>query len=271
MAKPPPNLVEDHTSFYKPNNDYTKEKLAKGTISFFAFIFSIFIYISVFYVFNLSPYTLMNNTYFWFLLSNTLILIIAADYGAFYSSQEKQDLYQEYAMHRQPKLAQNFNNIPKEELHEDLHEKREPINDQKREIPEPERVLHVILQNDTQKEKTSESSREEKKLSHALQGDLNDDHFKLACDNKERIQARTYRRSKSDCRPKRMVIDESKNIVMRRSPEPMINKQENGGVKEENNEFSNMTDEELNRRVQEFIDRFNKQIRQQAAESIKQN
>ncbi|KAI8524413.1 hypothetical protein RHMOL_Rhmol13G0148200 [Rhododendron molle] len=61
--------------------------------SFWAFLFSIFIFVSVFYIFNLSLSSLLNTTKFWFLISNTLILIIAADFGA---SKKQAQVYDEY-------------------------------------------------------------------------------------------------------------------------------------------------------------------------------
>ncbi|KGN65525.1 uncharacterized protein LOC105435817 [Cucumis sativus] len=72
-----------------------------------------------------------------------------------------------------------------------------------------------------------------------------------------------YQRSKSEKDIKRMV-EKAKKVRMRRS-KTMI-KQNGTSTKEkeeENDEFTKMTDEELNRRVEEFIERFNRQIRLQ--------
>ncbi|KAF4381859.1 hypothetical protein G4B88_001154 [Cannabis sativa] len=92
--------MENPMKFYKPNNKeyyyynyYNYNKLGnKGMVSFFASILSVFIYTSIFYyTFNLSISTLFHNSKFWFLISNTLIIIIAVDYGAFSSSSSLND------------------------------------------------------------------------------------------------------------------------------------------------------------------------------------
>ncbi|KAF7121004.1 hypothetical protein RHSIM_Rhsim13G0115100 [Rhododendron simsii] len=62
-------------------------------ISFWALLFSIFVFVSVFYIFNLSPSSLLNTTKFWFFIFNTLILIIAVDFGA---SKKQAEIYEEF-------------------------------------------------------------------------------------------------------------------------------------------------------------------------------
>ncbi|XP_075665700.1 uncharacterized protein LOC142635430 [Castanea sativa] len=221
MAKTP---VEDSIKPYNSSKDYPQK--AKG-LSFYASLFSIFIYISVLYIFNLSPSTLFYTTKFWFFLSNTLILIIAVDYGAYSSSKEKQDLYQEYVMRTQLKNFPSFvSQNPETPKQNTPKQKVDNFQEKKVVHVFPGRNLQVVIKSDS--EKPNEDLR-------------------------EKIKAKTYRRSKSG-QAKRVVIDEGKNIIIRSSETE----------KNEENEFSTMSDEELNRRVEEFIQRFNREIRLQS-------
>ncbi|KAI4295470.1 hypothetical protein L6164_035515 [Bauhinia variegata] len=250
--------------------DSIKSSKPKG-LSFFASILSLFVYIYIFYFFNLSPSTVFNNTIFWFLMSNTLILIIAADYGAFSSSKEKQDiyLYEEYVKHSRVRNYVPLSYVPRYQEVEEKHiidvKKAElgcellQENNNKETIAAksevPERVLEIVVQNDPKK--PSDVSVNEKRPALPLQIDHSE------ASEKKPIPERALRRCKSDRhdRNKRMVIDESKSIVRR--SETM--KMDEGIRVEEENEFSSMTNEELNRRAEEFIQRFNRQIRLQAA------
>lgn len=69
--------------------------------SLVAFVFCVFIYISIFYLFNISPSSLLNDSKFWFFISNTLIFIIAADYGSFssYSKRKNKQLLGDLSYH----------------------------------------------------------------------------------------------------------------------------------------------------------------------------
>ncbi|KAG4960265.1 hypothetical protein JHK82_036951 [Glycine max] len=253
MAKPL-YLEED----YKPK-DYTPK--AKS-LSFFASIFSLFIYICVFYTFNLSPYSLLNNNIFWFFMSNTLILIIAADYGASSSNKHKQDLYEEYVQHSQARNCVSSSYVPKydheqfdkeciypkqEQGSELIEKKKETISDQ--DII-PERVLGIVTVLN-QPNKPSECSNEKKPTLH-LQVDGGSEKFEEI----KAVPTRIYRRSKSDRpnRAKHVVSEERVNKVQRSET-----KKVEANVVEEENEFSMMSNEDLNRRIEDFIQKFRSQ------------
>ncbi|TQD82494.1 hypothetical protein C1H46_031930 [Malus baccata] len=246
MAKLQQNLVQDLAKPYKSREYYPHK--AKG-ISILAFFFSILIYICIFYIFNISLSTVFNNSKFWFAISNTLILIIAVDCGAFSSaSKDQQDhFYQEYMMHSQAaRSASSFVSQYPQIVNKSSPKQLEAGNNRK---TKNEEVL-LVPQNT--------EIVQEKRVVKMLKGD--NDQNKSCSTGRENVREKTYRRSKSE-KAKRGVINNERKNTLRRSETTY---QKHKPTADEDNEFSTMSNEELNKRAEEFIQRFNRQIRIQS-------
>ncbi|XP_030476713.1 uncharacterized protein LOC115693791 [Syzygium oleosum] len=237
MAKPTLDLIQNLQKFCK-SRDYKRR--AKG-MSFLAFVFSVFFYISIFYIFNLSPSQNFKNSKFWFFISNTLILIIAADSGAFSSSsKERCDvLYEEYLA--RTSLAKNNSVggfIPA--LRHDLETVEENVlgEEEKRVVLEETKA---VADREPEREADSKQSEEEEEERTKKNVPQDDDAEKQVEVNGEA--------------GKEIVVDEVAESETENARE--------GTITEENDEFSRMSDEELNRRVEEFIRKLKRQIQLQ--------
>ncbi|PON72666.1 hypothetical protein PanWU01x14_064320 [Parasponia andersonii] len=131
------------------------------------------------------------------------------------------------------------------------------IADPVRETPETE--LQIVAKNEMNNNLGITPQEEE---------DIQEKRIVVCEENKtSNQQAKTYRQSNKSKKAKRVGMDESydkkSDQVLRRSETKLVD-QENYVEDDDNNEFSTMSDEDLNIRVEEFIQRFNRRIRLQA-------
>ncbi|KAL4280705.1 hypothetical protein GQ457_03G035310 [Hibiscus cannabinus] len=248
-----------------PVKSITYQK-AKGMTAPFAFLFSLVVYASIFYVFSSSPSTLFNDNKFWFVISNTLILIIAADYAAFSSSKDqKHDLYEEYVLHIQATrrtstaaAAGATKNIPMEQETATSKDKYEEEEDHATQTNYdiPEKILEVVeIEPRADNSQVNISTEAVKAFS-----DNGTCHHQVI-NKKKKTEPKTIRRSKSDKAKHVKALNDKTKGALHRSKTEKQHGERDGPTKD--NEFFSMSNEELNRRVEEFIERFNREIRLQ--------
>ncbi|KAE8659620.1 putative Serine-threonine protein kinase, plant-type [Hibiscus syriacus] len=253
-----------------------KSKTYRKVVAPFAFLFSIVVYASIFYVFSFSPSTLFNDNKFWFVISNTLILIIAADYGAFSSSKDqKRDFYEDYELHSQAtrrttttaaaaSFVSQYSEIAKKSLPmeeettwKDKYKEDYHVTQTNNEIPE--KILEVVEiepRIDNFQAKSTTQKQEVAAPMKVVADNVTCCHHRVI--KKKKTEPKTIQRSKSDRVKHVKALNDKKGVLHRSKTE-----KQHDEPSATDDEFSIMSNEELNMRVEEFIERFNREIRLQ--------
>ncbi|WOG84956.1 hypothetical protein DCAR_0104142 [Daucus carota subsp. sativus] len=235
-------------------NSLNQPKAFIQSIPFWVMFLSILIFIFKYYFFNdlnVSHSSFLSTTKFWFLVSNIIVLIIALDFGAFCSSSND-GLYKDhpnddnYRHERENDLKYH---TPALKIAETVHN---------------EQVKDIVVYKETKSSTYNKADHQMKPIMISEKDDIvhqlgsKVDHKDVEKNDQEKKKAPPCRHlSMSDGDAAVALKDhkEKNTSVLYRS------KTENFDMNAEDNEFSSMSNEELNRRVEEFIKRCNRQIR----------
>lgn len=216
---------------------------------------------------HIPPSALFKDTTFWFLMSNSIIIIIATDSGVFSSSSETGDLYEEFIKHSRARSACLVVEPPPRTI---------SIESPKEVVPAPTQLdvtvdeKMVVRENNSvlQLEKPVNKSVgvEEKSFPRPV---VEVDKSIVVYEKPPALQSVTEKKDHQMLPLQRSVTERRNNqsfvgsgghsnFPLQRS----ITEKRNHQFLEEN-EYSKLSDEELNEKVEEFIRRFNREIRLQ--------
>ncbi|KAG1368389.1 putative Ribonuclease Y [Cocos nucifera] len=256
----------------KPNHSSNNNKPPKARkVSLSILVISLpVLYVSLL---NISPSTLFKDTTFWFLMSNSIIIIIAADSGMFSSSNETNDLYDEFIEHSKARSACLVAELPPETSTIERPKELVLLAPSQSDVVVDESI--VVRENSvlgSQKPVNKTVAMKDKSLPQLgveLEKSLvvhEEPLHRSVMEKKDRHRMEEVEHSKlllqrsatEKRNPHRFLGSEHSNLPFRRSATEKRNYPNLG-----ENEYSKLSDEELNKRVDEFIRRFNREIRLQ--------